>query len=99
MFIHKVLFKIDPSHVKNYINDCRMWAKQAKKAKGFVMYHTLKRTNEKNQYASVYYWKNKIAHNRFMGEFHDELVKRSKAVVEVLGYFNYEVKDLVEQNA
>lgn len=97
MFIHKVLFKINPDNVKKYINDCKMWAKEAKKAEGFIRYQTLKRTNEKGQYASVYYWKNRPSHDRFMGRCHDQLVERSQARVKVLGYFNYAVKDSVER--
>lgn len=91
MFIHSVLFEIGPREVLVYRKDCRMWAAYAKKAKGFLAYYTVKRVDHKNQYASVYKWKTKVAHDRFMNKLHDWLVSRSKAKVKVLGYYNLKV--------
>ncbi len=88
MFVHLVLFEINPSQVTAYRKDCRMWAAYAKKANGFVSCLTVKRHGYKGQYASVYVWKNKRCHDLFMGRFHDWLVKKSRAKVNVLGYFN-----------
>ena len=88
MFIHSVLFEVEPKEVAKYRKDSLMWARFARKAKGFVAYHTMKRFDYKNQYASVYEWKTKQDHDRFMGKFHDWLVAKSKACVKVLGYYN-----------
>lgn len=44
--------------------------------------------NARNQYASVYKWKTKVAHDRFMNKLHDWLVSKSQAKVKVLGYYN-----------
>ena len=95
MFIHTVLFEIEPKEVKDYRNDSRMWASYAKKVKGFVAYFTMKRFGYKNQYASVYEWKTKKDHDQFMDEYHDWLVNKSKARVKVLGYYNLRGVDRV----
>ena len=89
MFIHKVLFKIKKKDVSVYVRDCKMWAKEAAKHPGFLGCHTLLRTNEKDQYASLYLWKAENHHNRFMGKHHDRLVSLSKCPVSVVGYFNF----------
>ena len=88
MFIHTVLFEVNPKQVLSYRKDSKMWARYAKKAKGFKYYNTMKRLGYKNQYASVYEWKSKQDHDRFMKKFHDWLVSKSKAKVCVLGYYN-----------
>ncbi|MCX5709717.1 MAG: hypothetical protein NT088_03190 [Candidatus Omnitrophica bacterium] len=95
MFIHSVLFEIKPKEVAQYRKDSRMWAAYAKKAKGFIAYYTMKRHGFKDQYASVYEWKAKARHDRFMGKYHDWLVGKSKARVKVLGYFNLSKVDQV----
>jgi hypothetical protein len=97
MFIHSVLFEIEPKEVAAYRNDSRMWARYAMKAKGFVAYHTMKRYDHKNQYASVYEWHHKLDHDRFMKKFHDYLVSKSKAHVTVLGYYNLKAIDRVRR--
>ena len=96
MFIHTVLFEIEPKEVADYRKDSKMWASFAKKAKGFAAYNTMKRFGYKNQYASVYEWKTKKDHDLFMGEFHDWLVNKSKARVKVLGYYNLRSIDRVK---
>ena len=68
-----------------------MWAKQAGKARGFLKYLTVKRVDSFNQYASVYQWKSKVYHDRFMRNWHDKLVAKSRCPVEVLGYYNFKV--------
>ncbi len=88
MFVHAVLFEIEPKEVADYRKDSKMWAGYAKKSGGFVAYSTMQRLGFKNQYASVYEWKAKQGHDRFMKKFHDYLVKKSKARVKVLGYYN-----------
>jgi len=88
MFIHTVLFEIKPGEVTKYRRDSLMWARYAKKAKGFHGYHTMKRLGWNDQYASVYEWDSKIYHDRFMKKFHDFLVNKSRAKVKVLGYYN-----------
>jgi len=98
MFIHTVLFQISPKFVRAYLRDCKMWAKEAKIAPGFISYKTLKRINDKNQFASVYCWKNKRHHFNFMKANHEELVKKSKAKVLVLGYFNFDAIDAVKSD-
>ncbi len=95
MFIHAVLFEIKPKEVSDYRKDSKMWAGYAKKAKGFISYHTMERLGFKNQYASVYTWKTEQDHGRFMKKFHDWLVGKSKAQVEVLGYYNLKRIDRV----
>lgn len=95
MFIHVALFEIQPKEVLDYRKDSKMWARHAKKAKGFISYHTMKRFDFKNQYASVYEWKTKEDHERFMRKFHDWLVGKSKAKVKVLGYYNLKSIDKV----
>jgi len=88
MFIHTVLFKVKPKEVAKYRKDSLMWAGYTKKAKGFVAYHTMKRFGYQNQYASVYEWDKKSSHDSFMRKYHDWLISKSKAKVEVLGYYN-----------
>jgi heme-degrading monooxygenase HmoA len=95
IFIHAVLFEILPGQVKKYHQDNLMWAHFARRAKGFISYQTARRLAYKNQYASVYRWKSKGHHNRFMHKYHDWLVARSKAKVKVLGYFNLKVVDVL----
>ena len=89
MFIHCVLFRIRTKHVPVYKRDCRIWEKQAKRQSGFLGYHTLKRTNEPNQYASFYLWKAEGQHRRFMKKHHDRLVSESRCPVQVLGHYNF----------
>ncbi len=89
MFIHLVLFRIRKKNVPIYLADCKLWKKEAGRQKGFLGYHTLERTNEKNQYASFYLWKTEKDHQRFMNKHHDRLVSLSHCPVEVLGYYNY----------
>lgn len=88
MFIHVVLFKIAQKEVAKYRRDSLMWARHTKKAEGFVAYFTMRRYGCKNQYASVYEWDKKSDHDRFMNKYHDWLVGKSRAKVEVLGYYN-----------
>jgi len=95
MFIHSVLFEIGLKEVAKYRKDSLMWARYARKAKGFRAYHTMKRLGYKNQYASVYEWDSKQRHDRFMNKFHDWLVGKSRAKVKVLGYFNLKSIDRV----
>ena len=89
MFIHKVLFRIQKRHVPLYRTDCLMWAREASRHPGFLGYRTLERTDHKGQYASLYMWKSRPHHERFMKKHHDRLVSLSKCPVEVLGYYNY----------
>lgn len=98
MFIHSALFEIQPEEVAKYRKDSKIWASHAKKAKGFVAYHTMQRLDLKNQYASVYEWDTKADHDRFMNKYHDRLVAKSKARVKVLGYFNLKAIDRVRNN-
>ena len=93
MFIHVVLFKIDSAEVAKYRSDSLMWARHTKQAKGFIRYFTMKRFGYKSQYASVYEWKTKVDHDRFMKKYHDWLVSKSKAKVVVLGYYNLKALD------
>ena len=88
MFIHAVLFEIKPKEVARYRKDSLMWARFARKAKGFMAYHTMKRLDHKNQYASVYEWNSRVYHSRFMKKYHDWLVSKSRAKVKVMGYYN-----------
>jgi quinol monooxygenase YgiN len=96
MFIHSVLFEIKPREVADYRKDSKMWARYARKAKGFVAYHTMQRYGHKNQYASVYEWKSKRRHGSFMKKWHDYLVAKSCAKVKVLGYYNLRAIDKVK---
>lgn len=96
MFIHAVLFEISPKEAAVYRKDCKMWARYAKKAKGFLGYFTMKRQDSRNQYASVYEWKTEAGHKRFMKKYHDWLVSKSKARVKVLGYYNLKAIDAVK---
>jgi len=89
VFIHLVLFRIQKKNVSIYRADCKIWEKQAGQEKGFLGYHTLMRTNEKNQYSSIYLWKTEKQHQRFMKKHHDRLVSLSRCPVDVLGYYNY----------
>lgn len=95
MFIHAVLFEIEPREVPDYRRDSKMWARYARKAGGFVSYHTMERLGGENQYVSVYAWRTKQGHDRFMKKFHDWLVTKSKAKVKVLGYYNLKAIDKV----
>lgn len=95
MFIHSALFKIKPKEVCVYRRDSRMWASYAKKQKGFVACFTMRRINEKNQYASVYIWKNKRDNDRFMRKFHDWLASKSKSKIKFLGYYNLTAMDQI----
>lgn len=70
-----------------------MWAGYAAKAKGFIRYLTVKRVDFKNHYASVYEWKTRQDHQRFMKKLHDWLVSKSQAKVKVLGYYNFKAID------
>lgn len=92
MFIHTVLFKIQPKEVAKYNKDNLLWASYAKKAQGFLAYFTMQRYDYKNQYASVYKWEKKEDHDRFMKKYHDWLVSKSRAKVKVLGYYNLKLK-------
>ncbi|MBI4432601.1 MAG: hypothetical protein HY592_03860 [Candidatus Omnitrophica bacterium] len=89
MFVHMVLFKIKKRNVPVYAADCKLWEREAGKQKGFAGYHTLFRTNEKDQVASFYMWKSEKDHVRFMKKHHDRLVSLSSCPVEVLGYYNF----------
>lgn len=89
MFIHCVLFRIQKKHVPVYKRDCKIWEKQAKKQAGLIGYHTLQRTDEPDQYASFYLWKDQKHHRRFMKKHHDRLVSLSRCPVKVLGYYNF----------
>lgn len=93
MFVHAVHFSVQQKELRKYRKDSIMWAGYAKKAKGFISYRTFKRLGYINQYASVYYWESKAQHQRFMKEFHDWLVAKSKAKVKVLGYYNLQTID------
>ena len=95
MFIHSVLFEIKPREAAKYRKDSLIWARHAKKAVGFVAYHTMKRYGFKTQYASVYQWDKKVHHDRFMRKYHDWLVSKSSAKVKVLGYYNLKAIDKI----
>ena len=97
MFIHAVLFKIAPREVAKYRRDSKMWASFARKATGYIAYFTMQRLQYKHQYLSVYEWKSKTGHDRFMAKFHDWLVSKSKAKVKVLGYYNLKTIDQVRK--
>lgn len=89
MFIHKVVFRIAAKHVPAYRRDCRLWLREASKHPGFVRGVTLERVDRKGQYASLYIWKSRADHDRFMKKHHDRLVALSKCPVRVVDYFNY----------
>lgn len=97
MFIHSMLFEIQPEEVIQYRQDSKMWASHARKAKGFVAYRTMQRFDFKNQYASVYEWQTKSDHDRFMNKYHDRLVTKSKSKVKVLECFNLKAIDRVRK--
>ena len=59
MFVHAVHFRVMPKEVKDYRKDSLMWARYARKYKGFLGYHTMERLGHKNQFVSVYQWKAK----------------------------------------
>ncbi len=88
MFIHVVVFEVAPSEVQQYRADSKMWARYATKARGFISYHTMKRFDCRDHYASVYEWKTKRDQDAFMKKNHDWLVGMSKARVHVESYFN-----------
>ena len=96
MFVHGVLFEVRPKEFSSYRKDSLMWARCAKKAKGFLSYRTVARVGHKHQYASVYQWKTKADHDRFMRKHHDSLVRKSKAEVTVKGYYNLRTIDRVK---
>jgi heme-degrading monooxygenase HmoA len=89
MFIHVVVFKILKKDVRQYMTDCRLWEREARKYPGFEACYTLKRDGEDDQYASYYAWRTRRDHDRFMKKNHDRLVSLSKCPVEVVGYFNF----------
>lgn len=91
MFIHSVLFEIEPKNVAGYYKDNRMWASCARKCKGFVAFYAMKLQDRKNQYASVYKWKTIADYKRFMRCCHDLLAEKSGAKVKFMGYFNMKV--------
>jgi heme-degrading monooxygenase HmoA len=93
MFIHAVLFEMDPKEVLAYRRDSKMWAGFARRAKGFLAYFTMRRHGYKRQYVSVYEWKTESGHNRFMKKYHKRLVVKSKAKVKVLGHYNLQAID------
>lgn len=93
MFIHSVLFEVKPKEKAAYRKDSLMWARYARKAKGFIAYFTMRRFGYKDQLASVYEWETKHDHDCFMKKFHDTLVKKSRAKVKVLGYYNLKAID------
>ncbi len=97
MFIHAVLFEIKPSQVSAYRKDSKMWAAYAKKDKEFIAYFTMERIGFRNQYLSVYEWRIKQGHDRFIKKLHDWLVAKSKAKVKVLGYYNLKAVDTVRK--
>lgn len=84
-----VLFRIKRRDVRQYVTDCRIWEREARRHAGFLGYKTLTRTNDKDQYASFYMWRGERDHARFMKRHHDRLVSLSKCPVEVLGYYNF----------
>ena len=88
MFIHVVLFVIKPKEVAKYRKDSLIWARHAERSLGFLSYQTMKRYGFKDQYASVYQWTKKSHHDCFMRKYHDWLVSKSQAKVEVLDYYN-----------
>jgi len=98
MFIHSVLFIVQPKEVAKYRKDSLMWARYARKAKGFIAYHTMQRYGYKNQFASVYEWQSKADHDRFMKKFHDYLVSKSFARVKVIDYYNLKAIDKYRVN-
>jgi len=93
VFVHLVLFKIKKKNVKIYRADCRLWHREAKRAKGFLYYHTFARTNAPDQYASCYFWKTERTHRAFMKKNHDRLVSLSHCPVEVVDYVNFKTID------
>ncbi|MFH1269766.1 MAG: antibiotic biosynthesis monooxygenase [Candidatus Omnitrophota bacterium] len=88
MFSHTVLFEIAPKEVPAYRRDCKMWARYASKARGCIAFFIMKRADYKNQYASVYQWRSKADHDRFMKKFHEWLADKSESKVKVLGFYN-----------
>lgn len=97
MFIHTVLFEIKPKDVSTYRKDSRMWAKYAKKVKGFIACFIMRRNGYKNQYASVYEWKDRKAYMSFTNKFHDWLAEKSSSRVKLLGRYNLEAIDKVRK--
>jgi len=93
MFIHAVIFKIASSQVAKYRKDSLMWAQYARKAGGFIAYFTMKRYGYNGEYVSVYEWKSKAYHDRFMKKYHDYLVLKSRAKVMPLAYYNLKMLD------
>jgi heme-degrading monooxygenase HmoA len=95
MFIHSVLFEIEPKEISKYRKDSRMWGKYAKKAPGFISFYTMQLVNSKNQYASVYQWKAQKDYDRFMNKFHDWLASKSKSRVKLIGRYNLKAVDKI----
>ncbi len=93
MFIHAVLFIVKPKEAAKYRRDSLMWARHTKKAPGFLSYRTMKRLAETDQYLSIYQWRKKADHDRFMRKYHEQLVAKSQAKVKVLGYYNLKELD------
>ncbi len=96
MFIHVVLFVVKPKEVAKYRQDSLMWASYTKKARGFISYRTMKRYAAKDQYASVYQWAKKSDHDSFMRKYHDWLVSKSRAKVQVVDYYNLKEVDCLK---
>ena len=89
MFVHQVLFQIKAKDVPLYVQDCKIWKREASKHPGYLGCHTLKRTNQKGQYAASYLWKSEVDCGRFMKKHHDRLVRLSRCPVKVLGYYDF----------
>ncbi len=53
------------------------------------------RHGHRHQYVSLYQWKTKAGHDRFMKKYHDWLMGKSKTKVKVLGYYNLKAIDRV----
>lgn len=96
MYIHAVLFQIKAGEVADYRQDCKMWAMYAKKAAGFISYHTMQRDGQKDQYISVYKWKAKKYRDSFMNKYHEWLESKSKAKVKVIDYYNFKTLDNID---
>ncbi|MFH1281255.1 MAG: hypothetical protein ABIH91_00855 [Candidatus Omnitrophota bacterium] len=93
MFIHVVLFAVKPKEVVRYRKDSLMWARQAQRFTGFLAYRTMERYGFKGQYISVYQWAQKSNHDCFMRKYHDLLVSKSEARIQVLDYYNFKQID------
>jgi hypothetical protein len=98
MFIHTAHFTVQQNQVKKYRADSCMWARCAKKSKGFIAYYTFKSSDYRNRYISAYIWKTKKDNDRFMSKFHDYLVSKSNATVFVNRYCNMTAIDTILGN-